>query len=76
MCLARPLVVTETTGDWAEVDDGHGRKKKVYAALLRSKGLKAGDYVFVHGELAIHRVPEDEALRIIEITAHAGLSPR
>jgi len=43
MCLARPLVVMEYAGDWAEVDDGNGQKKKVYAALLRSKGLKAGD---------------------------------
>jgi hydrogenase maturation factor len=75
MCLARPLVVMEYAGDWAEVDDGQGRKKKVYAALLRSKGLKAGDYVFVHGDLAIHKVPEDEALRIIEITANAAFSP-
>ncbi len=73
MCLARPLIVIESAGDWAEVEDGHGRRKKVYAALLRSKGLKAGDYVFVHGDLAIHRVPEDDALKIIDLTADAGL---
>ncbi len=73
MCLARPTMVLDYDGDWVEVDDGHGRRKRVYAALLRSKGIKAGDYIFVHGDLAIHRVPEDEALKIIELTDIAAL---
>ncbi|MFQ5427653.1 MAG: HypC/HybG/HupF family hydrogenase formation chaperone [Thermodesulfobacteriota bacterium] len=68
MCLARPVQVLKYHGDWVEVDDGHGHQMRVYAALLGSKGLKAGDYIFVHGELAVHKVPEDEALKIIALT--------
>jgi len=73
MCLARPLMVLYCDGDWVEVDDEHGRRKRVYAALLASKSLKAGDYIFVHGELAVHKLPADEALKIIELTDTAAL---
>jgi len=73
MCLATPLMVLEYDGDWVEVDDGHGRRKRVYAALLGSKGLKVGDYIFVHGELAIHRLPADEAHKIISLIDRADL---
>ncbi|MFQ5354813.1 MAG: HypC/HybG/HupF family hydrogenase formation chaperone [Thermodesulfobacteriota bacterium] len=68
MCLARPVQVLDCDGEWVKVNDGHGRRRRVYAALLSSKDLKAGDYIFVHGELAVHKVPEDEALKIIALT--------
>jgi len=72
MCLARPLMVLDCDKDWVEIDDEHGRRKRVYAALLGSKGLKRGDYIFVHGDLAIHKVPEEDALKIIELTDTAA----
>ncbi|MFQ5442663.1 MAG: HypC/HybG/HupF family hydrogenase formation chaperone [Thermodesulfobacteriota bacterium] len=66
MCLAKPVKIINLRGDWAEVD-GDGGTRRAWCALLTGKGLRAGDYLLVHGDLAIHKIPEDEALRIIEL---------
>ena len=73
MCLARPVRVLKCDGDWVEVEDGHGYEDgsahthRAWSALVRKKGVAVGDYLLVHGELAIHKLPEDEALRIIKL---------
>ncbi len=66
MCLARPVKILNLHGDWAEVDDD-GRVSRAWCALVTEKGLRAGDYLLVHEDLAIHKIPEDEALKIIEM---------
>ncbi len=71
MCLARPVRVTKCDGDWVEVEDDKGRHR-AWSALLSGKGVKVGDYLLVHGELAINTLPETEALRIIEIIETLG----
>ncbi len=66
MCLARPVKVIRCDKDWVEVEDEHG-SHRAWAALLAGKGVSVGDFLLVHGELAIHKLPESEALKIIEI---------
>lgn len=72
MCIARPVKVLKRDGQWLEVEDGHGASMRVWSALLINRGVKAGDYILVHGELAINRLPEDEALRILELVKTLG----
>ncbi len=74
MCLARPVKVIECDGDWVTVeadnhDDTHGHvhAHRAYARLLVNKGVVPGDYLLVHGELAIHKLLPEEALKIIEV---------
>ena len=71
MCLARPVKVLRCDGEWVEVDDGHGRHR-AWAALLGDRGASPGDYLLVHGELAINRLPEQEALKILELIERLG----
>jgi hydrogenase assembly chaperone HypC/HupF len=66
MCLARPVRVLKCDGEWVEVED-HDGSHRAYAALLSNKEVGVGDYLLVHGELAIHKLPEDEALKILEL---------
>lgn len=72
MCIARPVKVLKCDGVWLEVEDGHGATARVWSALLANSGVKAGDYILVHGELAINKLPEDEALKIIELIKTLG----
>ncbi len=67
MCIARPVKVLKCDGEWVEVEDDHGGSHRAYAALLSKKGVDVGDYLLVHGELAIHKVTEYEALKILEL---------
>jgi len=68
MCLARPVRVIRREREWVEVEGTEpGCTHRVWAELLAESGLEPGDYLLVHGEIAIHRLPEDEALKIIEI---------
>ena len=66
MCLARPVKVLKCDGMWVEVEDG-GARHRAYSALLANKEVAVGDYLLVHGELAIHKLPTDEALKIIAL---------
>jgi hydrogenase maturation factor len=51
---------------WVEIEDG-GARHRAYSALLANKEVAVGDYLLVHGELAIHKLPTDEALKIIAL---------
>lgn len=67
MCIARPVRVLKSDGQWVEVEDGHGGSHRTYAALISKKGIDVGDYLLVHGELAIHKITEDEAFKILDL---------
>ncbi len=66
MCLATPMKITEISGDKAVVrssDHNH----TVDLSLLKDKQPEVGDYILAHGDLAINKLPEDEALKILEM---------
>lgn len=66
MCLAVPCKVIEIDSRYALVE-GAGHRQRVEILLLRNKGVKRGDYLFVHEGLAIAKLPIDEVERILEM---------
>ncbi len=62
MCLAIPVKVKKIVGQKAEIEDG----KKIDISLVQ--GLKPGDYLLVHADLAINKLSKKEAKEIIELT--------
>lgn len=77
MCLATPSKVIKIEHNKAVVESGNpaspaGRHThQVNLDLL--KDVKIGDYLLIHGELAIQKVPETEAKKIIKmIESHSS----
>jgi len=66
MCLATPVKVIKLKKDKATVD-ALGEKLEVDVSLL--KGIKVGDYLLAKGELAIQKLPRQEAEKILELVA-------
>jgi len=64
MCVAKPMKIIEIKGKTAIVEtDSH--KHKVNLALL--KNIKIGDYILTHGNIAINKIPQEEAENIFKI---------
>ena len=66
MCLAFPSKVIKVKGKWADVQS-NDHKHRVNLSLL--KNVKVGDYLLIHDELAINKVPKTEAKRILKMIA-------
>ena len=64
MCLATPSKVIKIKGKWALVQSHHHRHR-VNLSLL--KNVKVGDYLLVHNDLAINKIPKTEAKRILKM---------
>lgn len=64
MCLATPSKVIKIKNGWAIVRSGdHNHKVKL--DLLAD--VKIGDYLLVHDDLAINKLPKQEAKKIIQM---------
>lgn len=63
MCLAFPGKIIKITGDKAVID--YGTEHRV--ATLMNPEIKVGDFVVVQNQLILQRVPEDQALKSIEM---------
>ena len=64
MCLATPMKVNEVNGNKAVVDSGD-HSHEINIDLL--KDVKVGDYILVHGDMAINKVVPEDAKKIIEM---------
>ena len=64
MCLATPSKVIKIEKDWATVQSNSHQHK---ANLSLVKNVKIGDYLLVHDNLAINKVPKSEAKKILKI---------
>jgi len=64
MCLAVPSKVIKIENDWAIVQS-HDHQHRV--SLNLTKNVKVGDYLLIHNDLAINKVPKAEAKRILKI---------
>ncbi|MFH1770632.1 MAG: HypC/HybG/HupF family hydrogenase formation chaperone [archaeon] len=64
MCLSVPGKIIKINGEKAVVDY-QGEKREVSTAL--KKDAKIGDYVIVSAKFVMEIVPEDEALKTIEV---------
>jgi len=67
MCLAIPGKVVEVNGEDVIVD--YVAEKRNAKCLL---DIKEGEYVIVSGGFVVTTVPEDEALKTIELIASSG----
>ncbi|MBI5046081.1 MAG: HypC/HybG/HupF family hydrogenase formation chaperone [Candidatus Niyogibacteria bacterium] len=66
MCLATPSKVIKIDGDWVKVKSlNHTHRANI--SLLKNKRISLGDYLLIHGDLAIQKLPEDEALKILKM---------
>jgi hydrogenase expression/formation protein HypC len=64
MCLAVPSKIIKIEGVKATVQSENHTHE---ADLSLLDGAQVGDYVLVHGDLAINKVPGDEADRILKM---------
>ena len=64
MCLAIPLKIKEINGEKAVVESGD-HSHTVDLSLI--KDPKIGDYVLVHGEMAINKLEPKEAEKILKM---------
>lgn len=64
MCLAIPCKVMKIKEKKAEIQTGDHRH---WIDLSLLKNIKVGDYLLVHGDLAINKVSETEAKKIIKM---------
>jgi len=64
MCLATPSKVIKIEKDWAIVKTPH-HSHKINICLL--KNVKIGDYLLVHGEMALNKIPKSEAEKILKL---------
>lgn len=64
MCLATPIKVIKIKNQWADVSSGNHRHQ-VNLSLL--KNVKIGDYLLIHNDLAIKKLPKKEAEEILKM---------
>ncbi len=64
MCLAVPSKIIKIKGEWAVVKSGNHEHK---ANLALVKNAKVGNYVIVHGDLALNKLEKKEALAILKM---------
>jgi hydrogenase expression/formation protein HypC len=64
MCLAMPSKVIKIEKDWAVVKTPR-HSHKVNIALV--KNVKIGDYLLVHAEMALNKIPKSEAEKILKL---------
>lgn len=67
MCLATPVKITKIEGQKATVESGD-HSHIVDISLIPD--VQVGDYILAHGELAINKVVEDEAKKIISMISN------
>jgi len=65
MCQSVPCEVVEVQGQWALVL-AHAHNHRVYLGLL--KDVRIGDYLLVHGDMAINKIDRDEAETVLRLT--------
>ena len=61
MCLATPSKVIKIKDNWATVQAGD-HTHRVSLDLL--KNIKLGDYLLIHDELAINKIPKNVLIKL------------
>ena len=68
MCFAIPGKITKIEDDLATVE--YYNKDKRTAKIIE-EGYSEGDYVIVQAKIIVQKVPEEDALKAIELTKQA-----
>jgi len=66
MCLATPMKLVRVEEEYGFVEHG-GKEYRVELSLIDEPTV--GDWLLAHGEIAVSRVPEADALEIIALIA-------
>lgn len=66
MCLATPMKLVKIDDEYGFVEHA-GKDYRVSLSLIDDP--KVGDWLLAHGEIAVSRVPEEDALEIIALIA-------
>ena len=69
MCLATPVRLKKVTGDKGQVTSGNG-SREVRLDLIENP--QVGDWLLCHADLAVNKVGEKEAKKILEIVKECG----
>ncbi len=64
MCLAVPNKIIKIEKGWAIVRSAKHTHK---ANLSLVKNARVGDYIIVHGDLALNKMPKKDALKILNL---------
>jgi len=64
MCLATPMQLTRIDGEYGFVEHD-GKEYKLQLSLIENP--KVGDWLFAHGELAVSKLPSEDAEKILEL---------
>jgi hydrogenase expression/formation protein HypC len=64
MCLATPVKIVKITGQKAIVTSGD-HEHEVDLSLVPE--ARVGDYILAHGELAINKLPPEEAEKVLNM---------
>ena len=64
MCLATPSKVIKLDNNEAIVESGD-HEHRVNLDLV--KNIKIGDYLLIHNEMALNKIPETEAKKILDM---------
>jgi len=67
MCLAIPVRIKEITKESAISEEG----REIDISLI-TEGLKKGDYLLVHDDLAVNRLAKKEAEKIIKVVGQCS----
>ncbi len=70
MCLATPFKIIKIEGDWVTVRSAKHTHK---ANLSLIKNAKKGDYVIIHGDLALNKIQKQEAEQILKMIKKLAL---
>lgn len=69
MCLATPIELKRIEDEWGFVEhDNH--EHKISLSLIDEP--KVGDWLMVHGDLAVSRIEASEAARILTLITQSG----
>lgn len=68
MCLATPMELIRIEEDFGYVEHD-GKEYRVELSLIDDP--RVGDWLLAHGELAVSRIPGNEAKKILELIRQA-----
>ena len=69
MCLAIPNKVIKIEENQATVQSGH-HQHQVNLDLV--KNVRIGDYLLIHNEMALNKMPKTEAKKILKMINHSN----
>ena len=69
MCLATPIELIRIEKEWGYIKH-EGHEHKISLSLIDNP--KVGDWLLAHGELAVSKIEDIEAARILSLIAQSG----